>query len=288
MSNAIIKIENLFKSFGKKNILNNINLEIKQGEILSILGKNGAGKTTLLNTILKTVEYNSGIIKFKNEDIKKIKDKEYYEKINVVLEDSQNIYYYMTGIENILYFGSLYGYNKQTILKNVNEWIDLFELREYINEKVSIYSRGMVQKLSIIISLINKPQLLLLDEPTLGLDVFSKRKMMDMIKLLSKKEDITIILTTHQMDVVEYLECKLILLDKSHIIYFGEIEGLKFKNMTNQYIAKYKIRNNVYEEIISKENFEDIYFYLKSKKVDEIYEIKKYEKTLEELILEME
>nr|WP_269189868.1 ABC transporter ATP-binding protein [Streptobacillus moniliformis] len=198
------------------------------------------------------------------------------------------MYYYMTGLENILYFGSLYGYSKEKILNNVNNWIDLFDLRDDINEKLSIYSRGMIQKLSIIIALINKPKLLLLDEPTLGLDVYSKRKMMDMIKILSEKENITIILTTHQMDIVEYLDSKLILLDKGEVVYVGRIDDLKTKYTTKQYIVKYSIDDITYEEKILKENFEEIYMYLKSKKVDEIYEIKKYEKSLEELILEME
>ncbi|WP_196758975.1 ABC transporter ATP-binding protein [Streptobacillus moniliformis] len=285
---SIIKIEHLFKNYGNKAVLKDINLEINQGEILSILGKNGVGKTTLLSIILKMIEASSGNIKFRNVDIRDINNKKYYSDINIVLENSQNIYYYMTGLENILYFGSLYGYNKEKILTNVNNWIDLFELRDAINKKVLIYSRGMIQKLSIIIALINKPKLLLLDEPTLGLDVYSKRKMMDMIKILSEKENITIILTTHQMDIVEYLDSKLILLDKGEVVYVGRIDDLKTKYTTKQYIVKYSIDDITYEEKILKENFEEIYMYLKSKKVDEIYEIKKYEKSLEELILEME
>ncbi|ACZ01602.1 ABC transporter ATP-binding protein [Streptobacillus moniliformis] len=285
---SIIKIEHLFKNYGNKAVLKDINLEINQGEILSILGKNGVGKTTLLSIILKMIEASSGNIKFRNVDIRDINNKKYYSDINIVLENSQNIYYYMTGLENILYFGSLYGYNKEKILTNVNNWIDLFELRDAINKKVSIYSRGMIQKLSIIIALINKPKLLLLDEPTLGLDVYSKRKMMDMIKILSEKENITIILTIHQMDIVEYLDSKLILLDKGEVVYVGRIDDLKTKYTTKQYIVKYSIDDITYEEKILKENFEEIYMYLKSKKVDEIYEIKKYEKSLEELILEME
>ncbi|WP_196758823.1 ABC transporter ATP-binding protein [Streptobacillus moniliformis] len=285
---SIIKIEHLFKNYGNKAVLKDINLEINQGEILSILGKNGVGKTTLLSIILKMIEASSRNIKFRNVDIRDINNKKYYSDINIVLENSQNIYYYMTGLENILYFGSLYGYSKEKILNNVNNWIDLFDLRDDINEKLSIYSRGMIQKLSIIIALINKPKLLLLDEPTLGLDVYSKRKMMDMIKILSEKENITIILTTHQMDIVEYLDSKLILLDKGEVVYVGRIDDLKTKYTTKQYIVKYSIDDITYEEKILKENFEEIYMYLKSKKVDEIYEIKKYEKSLEELILEME
>ncbi|QXW66277.1 ABC transporter ATP-binding protein [Streptobacillus moniliformis] len=285
---SIIKIEHLFKNYGNKAVLKDINLEINQGEILSILGKNGVGKTTLLSIILKMIEASSGNIKFRNVDIRDINNKKYYSDINIVLENSQNIYYYMTYFENILYFGSLYGYSKEKILNNVNNWIDLFDLRDDINEKLSIYSRGMIQKLSIIIALINKPKLLLLDEPTLGLDVYSKRKMMDMIKILSEKENITIILTTHQMDIVEYLDSKLILLDKGEVVYVGRIDDLKTKYTTKQYIVKYSIDDITYEEKILKENFEEIYMYLKSKKVDEIYEIKKYEKSLEELILEME
>ncbi|WP_196758905.1 ABC transporter ATP-binding protein [Streptobacillus moniliformis] len=285
---SIIKIEHLFKNYGNKAVLKDINLEINQGEILSILGKNGVGKTTLLSIILKMIEASSGNIKFRNVDIRDINNKKYYSDINIVLENSQNIYYYMTGLENILYFGSLYGYSKEKILNNVNNWIDLFDLRDDINEKLSIYSRGMIQKLSIIIALINKPKLSLLDEPTLGLDVYSKRKMMDMIKILSEKENITIILTTHQMDIVEYLDSKLILLDKGEVVYVGRIDDLKTKYTTKQYIVKYSIDDITYEEKILKENFEEIYMYLKSKKVDEIYEIKKYEKSLEELILEME
>lgn len=284
----MLEIRNLNKKYENKEVLRDINLNIERGKIITILGKNGAGKTSLLNCILKLTPFNSGHILLDNENINNIKNKDYFKSISAVLENSDNVYYYLTGMQNIIYFGSLYGMTEKEILKNVEPLIKLLKLEEDINNKVAYYSRGMVQKLSIIISMINNPSLLILDEPTLGLDIFSKRDLLDTLKNMTENQKITVILTTHQMEVVEYLNSKVALLENGVIKFLGEIEKLKSLNDIDSYLIKYILSGKYYEQNVEYSNFDEVYNYLINKKVDNIIEIKKNDKSLEKLLLDME
>ncbi len=284
----MLKIRNLNKKYENKKVLRDINLNIERGKIITILGKNGAGKTSLLNCILKLTPFNSGHILLDNENINNIKNKDYFKSISAVLENSDNVYCYLTGMQNIIYFGSLYGMTEKEILKNVEPLIKLLKLEEDINNKVAYYSRGMVQKLSIIISMINNPSLLILDEPTLGLDIFSKRDLLDTLKNMTENQQITVILTTHQMEVVEYLNSKVALLENGVIKFLGEIEKLKSLNVIDSYLIKYILSGKYYEQNVEYSNFDEVYNYLINKKVDSIIEIKKNDKSLEKLLLDME
>jgi len=284
----MLEIRNLNKKYENKEVLRDINLNIERGKIITILGKNGAGKTSLLNCILKLTPFNSGHILLDNENINNIKNKDYFKSISAVLENSDNVYYYLTGMQNIIYFGSLYGMTEKEIFKNVEPLIKLLKLEEDINNKVAYYSRGMVQKLSIIISMINNPSLLILDEPTLGLDIFSKRDLLDTLKNMTENQKITVILTTHQMEVVEYLNSKVALLENGVIKFLGEIEKLKSLNVIDSYLIKYILSGKYYEQNVEYSNFDEVYNYLINKKVDSIIEIKKNDKSLEKLLLDME
>lgn len=286
--NKLLEIKKLIKNYDGIDILKGINFEINSGEIVSILGKNGAGKTTLLNCILKLISFNSGEIKFCNKNIYDYKNKDYFFEISAVLENSENVYYFMTGKENIEYFGGLYGLSSKEIFDNVNYWIDEFDLKHSINKKVAYYSRGMIQKLAVIISMIIKPKILILDEPTLGMDVFSKRKMLDNLKIMSKEKNIAIILTTHQMDIVEYLNERVVILENGKLKYDGSIEQLKNIKLKNIYSLKYFENESYIEEEKEFFNFNDIILYLKNKNVTEIVEVTKNDKNLEQLFLEME
>lgn len=288
MMNKVLEIKNLKKYFFEKKVLENINLEINEGEIITILGKNGAGKTTMLNCILKLIPFNEGQIIFNNIDFKEYSNEKYFDKISAVLESSENVYYFMSGKENIEYFGGLYGLSPKETIKRVDTYIDMFDLRKDINEKVAYYSRGMIQKLSIIIAMISKPSLLLLDEPTLGLDIFSKRKMLDNLKYLCKNYKLTIILTTHQMDIIEYINERIVILENGILKFNGYIDDLKKLHLKNTYILKYQLNGKYFEEEILFHTFNEATEYLKNKKVEEIYEIKKNDRNLEQLMLEME
>ena len=274
-------------SFSNK-ILKNITLEVDSGEIVTILGKNGAGKTTLLNCILKLIKFEKGEILFCNKNIYEYSNKEYFNNISAVLESSENVYYFMTGKENIEYFGGLYGLDKKTVFNNIDYLIDEFDLRESMNKKVAYYSRGMIQKLAIIISMIINVKILILDEPTLGLDIFSKRKMLDILKKMSKEKGISIILTTHQMDIIEYLNERVIILEQGILKYDGSVKELKNINLKNVYILKYLKNSQYFEEEKEFFNFNEITQYLKDKNIKEIIEVTKKDKNLEQLFLELE
>ena len=283
-----LKINNLSKKIYNNKILKNITLEVNSGEIVTILGKNGAGKTTLLNCILKLIKFEKGEILFCDKNIYEYSNKEYFNNISAVLESSENVYYFMTGKENIEYFGGLYGLDKKTVFNNIDYLIDEFDLRESMNKKVAYYSRGMIQKLAIIISMIINVKILILDEPTLGLDIFSKRKMLDNLKKMSKEKGISIILTTHQMDIIEYLNERVIILEQGILKYDGSVKELKSINLKNVYILKYLKNNQYFEEEKEFFNFNDIIQYLKDKNIKEIIEVTKKDKNLEQLFLELE
>lgn len=283
-----LKINNLSKKIYNNKILKNITLEVNSGEIITILGKNGAGKTTLLNCILKLIKFEKGEILFCNKNIYEYSNKEYFNNISAVLESSENVYYFMTGKENIEYFGGLYGLDKKTVFNNIDYLIDEFDLRESMNKKVAYYSRGMIQKLAIIISMIINVKILILDEPTLGLDIFSKRKMLDILKKMSKEKGISIILTTHQMDIIEYLNERVIILEQGTLKYDGSVKELKNINLKNVYILKYLKNSQYFEEEKEFFNFNEITQYLKDKKIKEIIEVTKKDKNLEQLFLELE
>lgn len=281
----MIKVEKLCKKFSNSIVLNNISFEIKKGEILSILGKNGAGKSTLLNCILKLLPYEEGKIFFDGVEIRNIKNKKYYSKVNAILESSENIYSYLTGYQNIIYFGKLYKLNKKEIFEKADYWINLFDMKEHLHKRVSNYSRGMFQKLSIIISLLSSPELLLLDEPTLGLDIISKNDMIRTLKKIVEEQKLTIILTTHQMEVIEDINSKLLFLKNSKVSYFGDLQNFKKLNEQNNFLLKYKKNDKIEEIFFENSNFEKIYNYAKENKIENIIEIKKEEFNLEKTIL---
>ena len=283
-----LKINNLSKKIYNNKILKNITLEVNSGEIVTILGKNGAGKTTLLNCILKLIKFEKGEILFCNKNIYEYSNKEYFNNISAVLESSENVYYFMTGKENIEYFGGLYGLDKKTVFNNIDYLIDEFDLRESMNKKVAYYSRGMIQKLAIIISMIINVKILILDEPTLGLDIFSKRKMLDILKKMSKEKGISIIFTTHKIDIIEYLNERVIILEQGILKYDGSVKELKNINLKNVYILKYLKNSQYFEEEKEFFNFNEITQYLKDKKIKEIIEVTKKDKNLEQLFLELE
>lgn len=212
----MLKIDNIVKIYNNKRILDKISFSVNEGEILTILGNNGAGKTTIVNCILKLVKIDSGFITFFDEDIYSLNNN-YFKNISALLESSVNVYNYLTGLDNIEYFIGLSKISKKASQKKIDYYIKLFKLEDSIKKPVGTYSRGMVQKLALMIAFLQNPKILLLDEPTLGLDIQSKALVIKILKEIVQKEKISIILTTHQMDVVEQIGGKILFLNKGKI-----------------------------------------------------------------------
>lgn len=275
----MLEIINLCKDFGKQKVLNGVSFSLNYGEIVTILGKNGAGKTTILNSILKLIQPDFGDILFFNKNIKKLNNNEYFSQIGVVLESSNNVYDYLTGYQNIEYFLGLMNIDIKSRLNLLNEYLILFDLKKDIHKKVGEYSRGMVQKLAILIALLGEPKLLLLDEPTLGLDIQTKYLMLDIIKKIVNESKMGIIMTTHQMEVVKELNSKILLLRDGKIEEFSSLESI---NKNDFYLVSFS-EEGVLKEIEEEGSFVDIYTKYKNKK---IIEIKQAETNLEKIVME--
>ena len=274
----MLEIKGLKKRFKAKEVLKNLNLSINEGEIVCLLGNNGAGKTTVINCILRMIQADSGSILLDGRDIFTYKNKEYFSKVNALLESSVNVYDYLTGWQNIEYFSGLLNIDSGN--EKIKTYISLFELEEAIHEAVGTYSRGMRQKLALLIALMSSPKLLLLDEPTLGLDIQSKLSVIQILNTIIKTEKIAVLLTSHQMDVVQKLQSRILIL-KDGVVHEFDKTDYEDKDL---YLVSF-IKDNVPECDTVRGNFQDIYqsYYKKY----EILEIRKKERDLEEILLEV-
>ena len=274
----MLEIKGLKKRFKAKEVLKNLNFSINEGEIVCLLGNNGAGKTTLINCILRMMQADSGSILLDGRDIFTYKNKEYFSRVNALLESSVNVYDYLTGWQNIEYFSGLLNIDSGN--EKIKTYISLFELEEAIHEAVGTYSRGMRQKLALLIALMSSPKLLLLDEPTLGLDIQSKLSVIQILNTIIKTEKIAVLLTSHQMDVVQKLQSRILIL-KDGVVHEFDKTDYEDKDL---YMVSF-IKDNVPECDTVRGSFQDIYqsYYGKY----EILEIRKKERDLEEILLEV-
>ena len=210
----MIKINNLTKKYKEKYAVNNLNLEIKSGELFSLLGTNGAGKTTTIKMLSTLILPTSGEVKINNFDLTKDSAK-IKEIINISPQETAiapNLYF-MAGIYQIT--------NKE---EKINELVKIFKLDDVLKQKAKTLSGGYQRKLSIAISLINSPKILFLDEPTLGLDVISRHDLWNIIESL--KGNTTIILTTHYMEEAEKLSDRIGIMNKGKLIELGTAKEL--------------------------------------------------------------
>ena len=216
----IITIDNVCKNYKSKKVLDNVSLSIKQGELFGLLGVNGAGKTTLIKILCGLTRKTSGTITINNFNLDKEIDK--IKEIIDISPQETSVANNLTVKENLEFFANIYNNND---VKTINEIIDIFNLNEVLNKRAKTLSGGYKRRLSIAIALISKPKILFLDEPTLGLDVFARRELWNIIKKLQK--NITIILTSHYLEEIENLCDRVAILSNGKLIKTGTIEEIK-------------------------------------------------------------
>lgn len=225
----IIRIENVTKCYVKRKTkivaLKNLTMNVPRGKIISILGPNGAGKSTIIKILCGLVNPTSGSISINGYDMPKQRS-EVLKYLGVLLEGSRNVYYRLTAYENLEYFGYLKFMDKKHLKKRINFLLDFFNLYERRNALINELSRGMQQKLALAIAMINDPKILLLDEPTLALDVHSTNQLKTKIREIADSEKVTIILCTHQMHVAGDISDKIAIIDKGNLISFKNTESL--------------------------------------------------------------
>ena len=224
-----IETTNLTKKFKDKTVVENLNLQIKQGELFSLLGTNGAGKTTTIKMLTTLLSSTDGQILINGLDIKK--DAQKIKNIINMSPQETAIAPNLTVEENLEFMAGVYQ------IKNKKEKIDYliktFKLDEVLKQKAKTLSGGWQRKVSIAISLINDPQILFLDEPTLGLDVIARKELWDVINSLKGK--ITIILTTHYMEEAESLSDRIGIMTKGKLIAIGTAKELMKKTNTQKF-----------------------------------------------------
>lgn len=216
----IITIDNVCKNYKSKKALDNVSLSIKQGELFGLLGVNGAGKTTLIKILCGLTRKTSGAITINNFNLDKEIDK--IKEIIDISPQETSVANNLTVKENLEFFANIYNSNDAN---TINEIVDIFNLNEVLNQRAKTLSGGYKRRLSIAIALISKPKILFLDEPTLGLDVFARRELWNIIKKLQK--NITIILTSHYLEEIENLCDRVAILSNGKLLKTGTIEEIK-------------------------------------------------------------
>jgi len=225
LNENIIEVNELTKNFNGFTAVDNISFNVKKGEIFGFLGPNGAGKTTTINMLATLLNPSSGSAKINNYDVHTHRD-EVRKSIGIVFQEPA-VDGKLTGMENLEFHSMLYGLDKKTRTKRIKEVLDLVELSDKADVLVENYSGGMKRRLEIARGLIHKPKVLFLDEPTLGLDAQTRRRIWEYIKELNHKEKMSIILTTHYMEEADYLCNRISIIDKGKIIVEGTSAELK-------------------------------------------------------------
>ncbi len=233
MENEILKCVDLHKSIGKKEIIKGISFNIKEGEILGFIGPNGAGKTTTIKLIIGLQKFLKGSIKINGYDVQKDFEKA-IEKVGTIVENP-DLYMYMSGYDNLKLVANLYkGIDKARI----DEVVKLVGLENRIKDKVSKYSLGMRQRLGIAQAILHRPNLLILDEPTNGLDPEGIKQVRDLIVKLAKEEKMAVMISSHNLSEIENVCNKICIIQNGEVVEQTGIEEIKKEVSKGEYIIE--------------------------------------------------
>ena len=231
MSEAVT-IEALSKQLGGRQILSDVSFAVEQGDIFGYLGPNGAGKTTTIRILLGLLAPTSGRASILGEDISK---DEVRRKVGFVLE-SDGLYENKSAAENLEYYARLYGVSQPDL--KIASLLDLVGLKDRAKDKVGTYSRGMRQRLALARSMVHDPPLLILDEPTAGVDPSGQIEVREVILDMAHKEGRTILLSSHNLDEVQRICNRIALISRGEIRLCGELEELKRERSANEVDVK--------------------------------------------------
>jgi len=247
-----IKINNLNKSYNNSKVLDNLSLEIKEGSIFGLLGPNGAGKTTLVSILNYLIPKNSGTIKIYGYDFEK--DYKTIKSISSYIPQTYAFYPNLTAYENLEFFGALYGLKNAALKKRIQYCITATALEKFTHKRAATYSGGVKRRLNIAIGLLNSPKIIYLDEPTVGIDPQSRKYILNIIKEINQRDNITIVYTSHYMEEIEYICDEIAILD-NHTIILQEKKDLLMKqnSFVEIKLADENLSidvNNGYEELL--------------------------------------
>jgi ABC-2 type transport system ATP-binding protein len=218
---STIRLENIQKSLGNRKILKGISFSVEMGDIFGYLGPNGAGKTTTIRIILGLYKIDSGNLEVLGQDINNIETRR---KIGFVL-DLDGLYDGMTARENLIFYSRIYGLTISDA--RIGELLEMVELTGRGDDRVHTYSTGMRQRLALARSMVHDPEILVLDEPTSGVDPSGQIQIRKILLNLAQKENKTIILSSHNLDEVQRICNRIAIIDTGEIRLYGELESLR-------------------------------------------------------------
>ncbi|HSQ35416.1 MAG TPA: ABC transporter ATP-binding protein [Candidatus Binatia bacterium] len=224
MEQPILEIKNLTKAYdhGEQVALSNFSLSLNKGDVLGLLGPNGAGKTTLISILSGTLRDFSGSVSFKGKDL--FSDRRLKNLIGIVPQEMA-FYEELGALENLMFWGGLYGIPKKELKQRSIDLLSLVELSARAKEPIKKFSGGMKRRLNVAIGLIHRPELLLLDEPTVGIDVQAKVSILDIIRHVGQ-QGTSVVFTTHQLSEVEQTCSRIAIMDKGVILAQGTLAEL--------------------------------------------------------------
>lgn len=252
MEEPILKCEKLTKKFGQKTILKDCSLEMFEGDILAFIGPNGAGKTTTIKLILGLQNITSGRVFINGYDVEKDFVKAIY-KVGAIVENP-DLYMNLTGRQNLELIANYY---KDVTKERIDKVIELTGLKNRINDKVGKYSLGMRQRLGIAQALLNSPKLLILDEPTNGLDPEGIKELRELLVKLAKTEKIAIFVSSHNLSELESFCNKVCIIQNGTIIETSEVNKLKRKASKPVYYLELS-KNTGLKKLLSKYKFDTL------------------------------
>lgn len=238
-------LKNLFSpKYKQVKAVDNISFKIKEGELVGFIGPNGAGKSTTIKMMTGILFPSKGSVTVLNH-VPQEERVELAYKIGTIFGQRQQLLYHLPPIDSFNLFAKIYEINEEEYQKRLKELVKLFGIEEILQTPVRKLSLGQRMKCEFIASILHKPKILFLDEPTIGLDILAKKHVRDLIRKLNKHEKTTIILTSHDLDDIEELCERVIVINKGRVLYDGSVEKIKKK-------LKYKILDIYLHEQITR------------------------------------
>ncbi|GHN02237.1 ABC transporter ATP-binding protein [Cytophagales bacterium WSM2-2] len=218
----MVKLENVSKRFDSKTVVHHLSLEVKQGEIFGLLGPNGAGKTTTINMIIGALLPESGSIKINGTGTP---GEQSIKRLIGIVPQTIALYESLTAQQNLDFFGKLYRLNGPVLKERIQQALELVNLAERRNDTVKKYSGGMKRRLNIATALLHRPSLLILDEPTVGVDPQSRNAIFESILAL-KKDGCTVMLTSHHIEEAQKLCDRVGIMDQGNLVAMDTVQKL--------------------------------------------------------------
>lgn len=229
-----VELKNITKRFDDKLAVDNVSLNIEKGELYGLIGPNGAGKTTLISMICGLTSIDSGEIKVSGYPVVK-QALEAKKKIGLVPQDIA-LYESLSAIDNLQFWGRMYGLKGKLLKERMDEILETTELKDRAKEKVSHYSGGMKRRLNIACAVMHHPEIIIMDEPTVGIDPQSRNHILEFTRMLNRENGSTVIYTSHYMEEVEQLCTKVAIIDNGKIITSGTQDEIKKMVMNEEKI----------------------------------------------------